>query len=664
MRKYLLTPLLLLSLSALGQSAAHCPARQTPVKRIQPNGDSVTVILKGDEHRHWIITTDGWQIRENKKGAFCYLKSTSDTPTRSSKITNRQAHDANHRTNCEQRWLTKHGICTTPVHRVPKRYPANWTKQQIAADRAATLRKTPMQEQETMDVGVRKTFQKIPVILVEFKDMAWRIPADTVDSMFNGAHFTHQGATGSVRQYFKDQSYGAYAPQFDIYGPVQLASSCMDYQGTANGGKLVLAACKAIDSQLDFSQYDLDENGKVDLVYILYAGPPSSDKEVIDRQWIPNPDKLIWPHYSMVTWSDKFDGKNIYDFEVSAELDGYYSNATDAYLAGIGLPCHEFGHGMGLPDIYNSQSGANVVYDWDIMDYGCYNNDVHSPAGYTALERWFMGWLTPTQISTADHILLPNIEQQPQALLICPSGQHNMDWSKLSPTDFYLLENRQSIGWDEYIPGHGLLISHVQYNKTKWNNNTVNVGTPLGFDIVRANGESSGAHGDDVFPSGAKAYTGISGFPIEDIKDQKGVISFQFMGGKHATPSIHYELEGAVVVSGPQEGDIETEQDITITLQADNGYETLTDDNCLYSVEETDFGEVTFTGSIQDGILTITIPSTSLTGALEVIVYGTESPITGWQQTRQPISTTKYIRNGRLFILRNGKRYNLLGIRQ
>lgn len=397
-------------------------------------------------------------------------------------------------------------------------------------------------------VGVRKTYPKVPVIMVNYANMSYRVSRSDVDSMFNAKNSTY----GSVSQYFKEQSMGVYEPEFDIYGPVTVSQN-YSYYGKANGksGYLVAEACGLMNDSLDFTQYDTDGDGLVDLVYVLYAGPPASDMPT----WIPNSGStLVWPHYWTISaaghgsWPIQFDGKTIEGFEVSSELDGYYSDDTTTVMAGIGLACHEFGHGMGLPDVYNTVTSSHKTSSgWDVMDLGCYNNDVMSPPCYTAYERMWMGWSVPRVLNDSENVRLGALSSTNETVVITGSGVFT---NVLNPTpnEFYTLENRQNTGlWDTYLKGHGLIITKITYNAQVWAQNKVNVNAGnLGIDLQEADGwaptfsENYGIWYEgkpgDAFPEGATNFTPYSQYPITNIEeDEDGVITFKFMGGRMPT---------------------------------------------------------------------------------------------------------------------------------
>jgi hypothetical protein len=102
-----------------------------------------------------------------------------------------------------------------------------------------------------------------------------------------------------------------------------------------------------------------------------------------------------------------------------------------------------------------------------------------------------------------------------------------------NPTTFYMLENRQQEGWDEYLPGHGLMLTKIQYNYNRWYQNTVNnSSSKMGVDLVEANGKASNSgKATDLFPAGASQYLGIEDHTIETIEEVDGVIKFKYKGG-------------------------------------------------------------------------------------------------------------------------------------
>lgn len=312
------------------------------------------------------------------------------------------------------------------------------------------------------------------VILMQFPDMpfATKDVQNTFQRFFNEEGYHEGGMTGSVRDYFKKQSYDKLTIDFDVAGPFTTQYE-MEYYGghytdsygnEQNDKHPALMVAEAVDSAhqagIDFSKYDWDGDGVVDQVFVIYAG--HAEAQGADPS-------TIWPH----EWSlaaeratRYYDNVVINTYGCAAELWGANSEANPDDIDGIGTACHEFSHCLGLPDTYDTQGDNYGMGYWDIMCAGNYNNNSRTPAGYTSYERWFSGWLEPKELSTITRVtdMKPLIEE-PEAYVLYNDKNRN---------EYYLLENRQPISYDKGLYGHGLLVLHVDYDKGIWNSNSVN----------------------------------------------------------------------------------------------------------------------------------------------------------------------------------------------
>lgn len=398
------------------------------------------------------------------------------------------------------------------------------------------------------------------MILVNFQDKAFTVPHDTIDSMMNGVNYTrhykyeyvYKGRTykgtvnssGSARRYFQDQSYGQYSPVFDVVGPYTVSGNVETYGKNSGGsdsnvGALIKEACELADKNgANFTLYDNDNDGYVDFVYVLYAGEGEADG---------GGENTIWPHnWKLNYWglSCTVDGKKVNNYACSNEMDHYSGVYT-----GIGTFVHEFGHVLGLPDFYetnNPQTGLHTLVDWDIMDYGPYSGEGNTPPAYSAYERFYMGWLTPRLLSKPEDVTLyPINEDGGSSLMISTANTHNMSGWDPNPTTFYLLEARTKQGWDEFLPGEGLLITKINFNRGSWNYNQVNINSrAFGVDILEAvaNTGKLGA-ATDAYPAGATQWTGYADHEVTDIRRDAttGAITFKYRGGDQ-TPTENVEV--------------------------------------------------------------------------------------------------------------------------
>ncbi len=315
------------------------------------------------------------------------------------------------------------------------------------------------------------------VILANYSDVSFDPSNDRkgMEEMLNSDDYSYEGATGSARRYFIDQSDGKYAPQFDVAGPVTLDKP-RSYYGANNGSSLdvnasqmVVDACvKADEAGVDFTPYDNDHDGTVDFVFIIFADKGEADG---------GPAESIWPHNWYVRSGAKktciVDGLYIDNYACAAEKNGRTGKRT-----GIGTFCHEFGHVIGLPDYYDTKSGVNYSNRltpryWSVMDVGSYLNDSKTPPNYSAYDRYYLGWLTPVNIGTEEQriTLNPIGTQGYTTYQVTASGQ--LVSARKEETVYYI-ECRERIGWDKYLPGHGMLVWQVKYNNSTWHNNTPN----------------------------------------------------------------------------------------------------------------------------------------------------------------------------------------------
>ena len=396
--------------------------------------------------------------------------------------------------------------------------------------------------------GVTATYAVCPprviVIMAQYTDVQFKSESTqaSFSDFFNGNAYMFEGATGSVKQYFKDQSYGQYLPVFDVVGPVTLSHNRKHYgqndyyNDDVAADEMVAEACNLADETVDFTQYDADGDGMIDAVIVLYAG-------VGEMYGVSNVD-AVCPYTadmedSELEYDVVCDGKTIKEFCAVQELE------SDSYRAGIGTVVHEFAHILGLPNFCVTDGGSQkTLGDWDVMDHGSYNNRSRTPAGFSAYERFYMGWAEPVLLNEPMNVRLGVLDATGDCAVITASGQHNLNGISPDPRVFYILENRQQTGWDHYIPGHGLMLTKIDFVKNKWEADIVNnVERHPCVDLVEADGSAPKYKADltgngylgkpkDLFPTGASEYKMFSNkWYFSGVKESNGIISFDFMGG-------------------------------------------------------------------------------------------------------------------------------------
>ena len=380
-----------------------------------------------------------------------------------------------------------------------RHFISSMTPEQAAGMRhAQSVRHAQLVNRRRASVGTRALQPKRGlVILANFSDRRFAIqnPRTAFSDMLNKQGYNTNGATGSTRDYFNTSSMGRYVPDFDVVGPVTLSQTEAYYARNSmeHVPEMIVEACRLVDDQVDFTRYDDDEDDYIDFVFVYYAGYSQAEGAGA---------YTIWPHRSVVypgqnisgDWSDQqFDGKYLYDYACTAELRG----TSGTQMCGIGTFTHEFGHVLGLPDFYetNYSTYHKTLGQWDIMDAGSYCNDQKTPPSYSAYERTFMGWLVPDTLDEAADISLPNLHDTNKAYYISSNDRQHPEGGSSNSNIYYLVENRQRKGWDAYLPGHGMLLTRIAYDRTKWRNNTVNNSiSNMGVDIIEADGYAPTAY--------------------------------------------------------------------------------------------------------------------------------------------------------------------------
>ncbi|WP_257880912.1 M6 family metalloprotease domain-containing protein [Prevotella melaninogenica] len=440
-------------------------AESIPVQVRQADGTVITVILRGDEHINWYTTLDGVLLVQGEDNNY-YIGQVE----RNGKLiaTKQLAHEALSRSQAERNLIAKQD---------KEKFFAYVNK--IAEESENAYDKTPLTRGPIIDTGWRGVpyfphtgSPKALVILAEFQDTTFTIQ-DTKDVftnyLMNEDHFKDkrynqdQNYKG-VRGYFKDCSYGKFTPTFNVVGPVKLPKEQTYYgAGSDNIKALIEDACSAVDGMVNFADYDANNDGIVDLVYVIYAGHSANIGG--------NKTTDIWPKSGTVTISKKLDGKSIRRYGVSNELAGLENKTKDKEtINGIGLFCHEFSHTLGLPDIYayntdaENQDNQGMEF-WDIMDGGTGIRGGRVPASYLAWEREVMGWMNIDELK--NDITINNLKS------IDNGGKAYKIVNPKNSNEYIVLQSIQkgpwNQGWGDGTYGKGLFAYRISYPSGKVN---------------------------------------------------------------------------------------------------------------------------------------------------------------------------------------------------
>jgi len=506
-------------------------AQSIPVLVKQADGTTITVILQGDEHINWYIALDGTLLVQGSDNNYYVGRVANNGHLMATK---QLAHEPAFRSQTERSLIQKQD----------KERFYSYVRN-VAAQSENAYNESPMTR---ISIGASSDgvayfphtgSPKALVILAEFADTLFTIQNTKqvfTNYLMNEGHFTETSYGQNlnykgVRGYFKDCSYGQFTPAFDVVGPIKLPKPQTYYgAGGDNIKDLLTDACHAVDNEVDFSQYDANGDGMVDLVYIIYAGHSANYRG--------NTSTDIWPKSGTASLSKTFDGKSVRRYGVSNELAGRENKKKEREtINGIGLFCHEFSHTLGLPDIYAydryegenneavNQNNQGMEY-WDLMDGGTDVWGGRTPSPYLAWERETMGWMSIDTLTTDCHI--PNLKT------IDNGGKAYKILNPSAANEYVVLQSIQKGGWHQgwgnknITYPKGLLIYRISYASDKVNlhDGPNNVKGKPRVIVIPADGEIIAAahagtmnnyllqHNNDLYP-----YNGIDsikGFKMFD----------------------------------------------------------------------------------------------------------------------------------------------------
>lgn len=532
-------------------AAMAVPAKKFVRTVAQPDGTTVDITLVGDEFFSYYMTVDGVPVAKNAEGAYCYARCEKGIfhPTAT------LAHDAAMRGAAEQ--AVAEAIKALPIE-MSERAQAIRTQEQANRMRRAPQGPSNALGGQTIISGSKKGV----ILLAEFPDKKMVHTRSEFQAQMSENGYNKNGHVGSLRDYFYDQSYGQFDVDFDVFGPYMMPQPLAYYGAHAGddhdckAAQVIVEAVHAADrAGVDFSKYDWNGDGNVDQVFVIFAGYAEAQG---------GPDESIWPHewnlYSAYYYGRcdesyfQVDGKWIMKYACSSELRGYQGTQQE----GIGTAAHEFSHCLGLPDFYDTgNQNSPGMSSWSLMCAGNYRNNSAIPAPYTSYERWLCGWLEPTELKQPCRVdSIQTIVSSPDAYVVYNDRNKN---------EFYIVENHNTeytgdyAKWDTGLPGHGMLVIHVDYNRNAWQGNTVNTDpNHQRVTFVPANNSKGFTAGvlypgtrkntqlsNDSYPAATVYSRQLDGsynlnHSFTSIADVNGLISFKFDGGVYvATPEVY-----------------------------------------------------------------------------------------------------------------------------
>lgn len=335
------------------------------------------------------------------------------------------------------------------------------------------------------------------VILMEYADTKFTVPdiRENITRLCNEPGYSSYGSCGSVKDYFEATSNGLFSPEFDVYGPITLPETSKYYTGGMKMLKFheaVAFAVKALDDEIDYAQYDTDGDGVIDNVFFYFAGFGQNDT---------HDESTVWPHQNDYRYSVRdgkaddiiVDGVQMGTYACSSELKKTIPEGMQQpWLDGIGTFVHEFGHVLGLPDLYDVEAflvSTQAPLYWSVMDAGSYNIFGTCPPRYSTYEQWVCHWADFEEAVIGETYTLESISESktPRALSIRVPKKGGNDYHN----EWFILETRSGRGWDAGLSEKGLAIWHINYDANKWANNRVNIDRDPHWHLVQPSKTSS-----------------------------------------------------------------------------------------------------------------------------------------------------------------------------
>ena len=473
--------------AAVGAAEAAPPAPLT-YTLTQPDGAAFNARSRGDEWHNWIETLDGYSIARNETTRFWEYATLT---TREEDIPG-------------QGWVKRQVL--TPSGHVVGREPPQSAALHAAPDSVQPFLASPRQREASAPGFApqppHKGLHPTLILRVSFTDENFHSSeAEWANAVFGdvgaGTGVPSAGAadpllTGrvglgldklsvalpSLKRYWLENSYNniILQPLAETSGTandgiVQVALNYTHPNTTTFGLALQQTTRDAIlaaDAAVNFATLDTDNNGDLSTdelhVVIILAGAEAAYGDGCNMH-------KVWGHKWGVWMVDVpvVDGKTVgHSYMMMGEMD-CSGSTPPGHMATIGTIAHELGHdmGSGVPDLYDTNGGSSGIGAWGLQGVGSWNSwdtglaGTH-PAHSSAWEKWLMGLLTPARVTTSALVSLDAVETSTSASHGVVQVLDNPDGVQIGGGgEYFLLENRQLVGYDKGLPGEGLLIWHI-----------------------------------------------------------------------------------------------------------------------------------------------------------------------------------------------------------
>ncbi len=501
-------------------TALAIPAKRGKFQHTQSDGTVVTYEIVGDEFNNRLVVDGLYSAISGEDGDLYYAINRGGHLVRSDVKVKPTSRMNNHEREVMQQSMGARKMVENPYFGSYQNSPERAIQRKAAALQGSAPHESALELGEWG--GEIKGKRNMLVILVEYTDVKFSIddPHTQFTNLLNQEGYAENGGTGSASDYFNYASSGQFEPVFDVVGPYTLSNNRKYYGGNDKYGDdqapaiQAKEACELADANgVDFSKYDNDNDGKIDLVFVVYAGHNPAEGGPADAVWPHKWD--VYPGYNIPESTyPRYDGKQFTVYACTSELKGY----RGTNMTGIGSFCHEFSHAIGLPDWYDTEN--NVCFGMDfasIMHSGNYLNSSCTPPTYNILERWLVGWTLPKEIHSAGNYQISHVSTNDGYIL----------WANEDKTECFLFEARTKAGgckWDKYLNegdssynfqgGEGLLVYHVDWTGqyyNRWVKHTINTDpNHQCATIFRSNPSATTENSKGWFFPGSRNVTTIS----------------------------------------------------------------------------------------------------------------------------------------------------------
>ncbi len=519
-RRMLPVSFFLIFLLGFSQGVYGVGAYPYPQKIEQADGTVLTIRLHGDEWFNWTSTIDGYRIKRNTTGIFEYASVLKSGEAQTSGVL---ASDPAVRSEAEKHFLNflEKGAGVSPEFIQEKR-------QGIITDMLKSVSNT--------NVFAASGTQKMLVILANFSNTS---PTQTQQSFHNLMNQVGYNGTGSFRDYYLENSGGQLDMVSVVTQWVTVPNTKAYYGIGEKWGEFAMHAVEAAAAAgVDFSEFDNNGNGTVEGVAIIHQGP---------GQEVTGSEEDIWSHSwtlaaaGYASNARTFNGVLVNRYTMQPET----RNATGS-MNTMGVIAHEFGHNLGLPDYYDTNTTDDITYDgtgiWDMMASGTYNGNPSgsSPAHHNPLSKYELGWVEMEELTTAGPIEILPIQEGKIVYRIASPVDH----------EYLLIENRRRQGFDSFLLGEGLIVYHADEDQINAYRsiNRINAQAHQGFYVVAAGGDINAASApfpgslninqltDETDPA-MLTWTGdVFNRSITGIHEQNNSIWFDYMAVQNGSP--------------------------------------------------------------------------------------------------------------------------------